>query len=157
MRGLRRSAAALLAALALVGCSTPPPRGQGGAAERATAGAASPPPYWGGEPVHAELRAETGPARMDLGSAWVERRLETVSCLDFKLEGLSMAGAAQVYPAEIALARADRRRTLRALNGGLPRDGELHLRDYQDHVRRIEEFLLQSRRPVNAELRNLRC
>jgi hypothetical protein len=149
--------ALLLCALTLSACASHPPPGQGGAAERATTSAGAAPFYWDGSAVHPELRAETAPARMDLGPDWVERRLETVSCLDFKLEGLGMAGAADVFPAEIALARADRRRALRAFNGGLPRDGELHMRDYREHVLRIEAFLLQSRRPVSAELRNLRC
>jgi hypothetical protein len=147
----------VLSSITLAACATHPPRGQGGAAELATTTATSPPPYWGGEALHAELRDEIEPARMDLGERWIEDRLETLSCLDFKLEGLSMAGAADIYPAEIALAQADRRRALRAFNGGLPRDGELHLRDYRAHAMRIEEYLLRNGRPVSAELRNLRC
>jgi hypothetical protein len=100
---------------------------------------------------------EAAPGGTDLGPAWVERRLETVSCLDFKLEGLQMAGASEVFPGEVALARADRRRAIREFSGGLPRDGELSLNDYRDHVLRIEDALLRSRRPVIAEVRNLRC
>jgi hypothetical protein len=57
----------------------------------------------------------------------------------------------------VALARADRRRALRALTGGLPRDGDLSLGAYRDHVHRVEDALLRTGRPVSAEVRNLRC
>lgn len=153
-RIVRLMTAGLLAGLA--GCTVHPPPGTGGAAELAGAAAWPPPGYWTGEPVHPELRA-TVPHGTDLGAPWVAQRLESISCLDFRLEGLDMSGASELFPAEVILARADRRRAIRALMGGLPRDGEIDLLAYRTRVHRIETGLLRSGRPVSPEVRDLQC
>ena len=153
---MRIMAAAMTLAAVLGGCATQPPEGTGGAAEMAGAAAWPPPAYWTGEPLHPELRAEV-PEGTDLGPAWVTGQLEAISCLDFRLEALGTAGASALFPAEIVLARADRRRALRALMGGLPHDGALEVEAYRRRVDRLEDTLRRSGRPVAAAVATPRC
>lgn len=146
---MRAAVAALVLAIGIGGCATHPPQGTGGAAETARGAAWPPPAYWTGAPIHPDLRAEL-PDGTDLGPGWVAGQLETISCLDFRLEGLGTAGASALFPAEIVLARADRRRALRALMGGLPHDGAVDVDAYRLRVNRLEDTLRRAGRPVNA-------
>ena len=150
----RRAARAAAAAALLAGCTPFPPAGGGGMAERA------PPGDWvlsAGATQGAAVEALRGdavgvaaPRGRALDAEWIEARLETVACLDLRLEALSLAGAGAAAPAEMALARADRRRALRALTGGLPRDGLARLADYRRHVQRVEGALAGLGRPASA-------
>lgn len=156
---LRLATTALAAALASA-CTQFPPQGRGGAAEVSTTAGDPTAAYWNGDPIHADLRAEAQALKTPdnyLGERWVIPRLETMSCLDFKLEGLGQAGAGELFPADVALARADRRRALREFMGGLPLDGDLSLGRYREHVLVLESRLLRARRDVAAEFRDLRC
>jgi hypothetical protein len=157
-----RAAAIGLIAL-LAACADPfPPPGGGGAAERApVAGRAPLPAYWDGTAPHRALAAEaatlTPDGRPDQSEAWLQARLETMSCVDFRLQGLGASGAADLFPAEVALARRERDRALRELTGGLSFDGAATLGAYRDRVLRLEDALLRAGRPVAAEVRGQRC
>jgi hypothetical protein len=157
----RAAAFAIIALLAA--CADPfPPPGGGGAAERApAAGRAPAPAYWDGTAPHPALAAETTAlmpgGAPDQSEAWLRARLETMSCVDFRLQGLGASGAGDLFPAEVALARRERDRALRELTGGLSFDGAATLGAYRDRVLRLEDALLRAGRPVPAEVRQLRC
>jgi hypothetical protein len=147
----------------LAACADPfPPPGGGGMAERApVAGRAPVPAYWDGAAPHPTLAAEAAalapPDRPDQSGDWLRARLETMSCVDFRLQGLGASGAGDLFPAEVALARRERDRALRELTGGLSFDGAATLGLYRDRVLRLEDALLRAGRPVAAEIRQLRC
>lgn len=131
-------------------------------AERAPVAGRTPvPAYWDGTAPHPALAAEAAalapPDRPDQSEDWLRARLETMSCVDFRLQGLGASGAGDLFPAEVALARRERDHALRELTGGLSFDGAATLGAYRDRVLRLEDALLRAGRPVSADVRQLRC
>ncbi|MGF1563552.1 MAG: hypothetical protein ACFB3T_15390 [Geminicoccaceae bacterium] len=158
-----RIAMVALACLGLAGCGGGGPApGGGGLAEANTAEPALIAPYWDESTIHREMLADANALRPRNGApvqneAWINARLEVMSCLDYKLERLSGLGGRATYPAEFALASADRRRSLRELMGGLTFDGELSLERYRERVRRIEALVYEQRGHLPNELIALQC